>query len=129
MRKQFALPEDDKEQLDHIGLEWETVRDGGGLWLLLHKFDFPSGYNHANGSVAIQIPNNYPVAQLDMAYLFPHLARVDNQPIRQADVQQPIDGKSWQRWSRHYTWVPGLHNLGTHIVLVRHWLNAALGKG
>ncbi len=96
MRKQFALPEDDKEQLDHIGLEWETVRDGGGLWLLLHKFDFPPGYNHASGSVAIQIPNNYPVAQLDMAYFFPHLARTDKQPIRQADGAATLLPSVWR---------------------------------
>jgi hypothetical protein len=129
MRRQFHLPEEDVEQLDSLQLDWETIRDNNGQWLLLHSFQFPAGYNHGNGAVAIQIPGNYPVAGLDMAYFFPHLARADGQPLRQADVQQPLDGKSWQRWSRHYTWAPGLHNIGTHIVLVRRWLDHGMGKG
>lgn len=129
MRRQFALPEEDVEQLEGLISEWETVREGSGQWLLLHSFKFPSGYNHAQGTVAIQIPGNYPVAPLDMAYFFPHLARCDGQPIRQADVRHRLDGKEWQRWSRHYQWTPGTHNVGTHIVLVRHWLLSAIGKG
>src|SRR5436190_18029437 len=98
MRRDFALPEDDLDGLNASGLEWETVRNGQS-WLLVHEFRFPKGYNHEFGSVAIQIPVNYPVAQLDMAYFFPRLTRLDGGPLRQADVLQPIDGKQWQRWS------------------------------
>ena len=125
MRREFALPEEDADGLDAMQLKWETIRNGQP-WLLLHDFEFPKGYNHANGSVAIQIPANYPLAQLDMAYFFPHLVRVDGGPLRQANVMQPIDGKQWQRWSRHYAWVPGQHNICSHILLVRHWLIVAL---
>lgn len=125
MRRQFALPEDDIECLDAMGLKWETVQNGQP-WLLLHDFVFPKGYNHQAGSVAIQISANYPVAQLDMAYFFPHLARSDGGALRQANVFQPIEGKQWQRWSRHYGWVPGQHNICTHVVLIRHWLDVAL---
>jgi hypothetical protein len=125
MRCDFALPEDDVESLNAMRLKWETVRNGQP-WLLLHEFGFPKGYNHETGSVAVQIPVNYPLAQLDMAYFFPHLARVDGGPLRQANVLQPIDGKQWQRWSRHYAWIPSQHNICTHIVLIRHWLTVAL---
>jgi Prokaryotic E2 family E len=125
MRREFALSEDDTEGLDAMGLRWETVRKGGP-WLLLHDFEFPAGYHHQCGSVAIQMPGNYPVAPLDMAYFFPHLARMDGRPLRQTNVFQPIEGKPWQRWSRHYRWVPGQHTVCTHIVLVRHWLKTAL---
>lgn len=129
MRRDFALPEDDIEGLNGLGPEWETVQDPAGQWFLLHQFELPNGYNHQCASVAIQIPSNYPTAPLDMAYFHPHLARLDGQPLRQVDARQPINGKEWQRWSRHYAWIVGRHNLCTHIVLVRHWLNVALGKG
>jgi hypothetical protein len=125
MRRDFPLPEDETESLNALGLKWETVRNGQ-LWLLLHEVDFPKGYNHESGSVAIQIPPNYPMAALDMAYFFPHLSRLDGRQIRQAQVLQPIEGKNWQRWSRHYPWIPSQHNIGTHIVLIRHWLKVAL---
>ena len=128
MRRQFHLPEDDVEQLDSLGVEWESIREPNGQWLLLHGFLFPQGYNHPSGSVAIQIPGNYPVAGLDMAYFFPHLQRTDAQPLRQTQCLMQLDGKSWQRWSRHYCWVPGQHNVGTHIVLVRHWLERGVGR-
>ena len=124
MRREFNLPEEDAESLDAMGLHWETVRNSGP-WLLLHDFKFPNGYNHRIGSVAIQIPGNYPMATLDMAYFFPALARTDGKPLRQANVMQPIEGKQWQRWSRHYAWVAGQHNVSTHIILVRNWLEVA----
>jgi hypothetical protein len=129
MRRVFHLPEDDVEQLDSLGVEWETIRDQSGQWLLLHGFAFPQGYNHPKGSIAIQIPGNYPVAPLDMAYFLPHLQRVDGQPLRQTQCMMQVDGKAWQRWSRHYSWLPGQHNIGTHIVLVRHWLEHGVGRG
>lgn len=125
LRRQFQLPEDDEACLEGMGIKWETVRDGAD-WLLLREFVFPNGYNHATGSVAIQIPGNYPVAQLDMAYFFPVLERRDGKPLRQTQARQPIDGQQWQRWSRHYTWKPGEHNVCTHIILIRNWLEVAL---
>jgi len=128
MRRQFSLPEDDVEVLDSLDVDWETIRESNGQWLLLHRFALPQGFNLQNGSVAIQIPGNYPVAPLDMAYFFPHLARLDGRPLRQTQARMHVDGKEWQRWSRHYSWIPGQHNVGTHIVLVRHWLEHETGK-
>jgi hypothetical protein len=130
MRREFDLPEDDVEQLNLLGLGWETINasNSNQQWLLLHGFPFPSGYNRVDGSVAIQIPVGYPVAGLDMAYFYPHLQRTDGQALRQTQCIMTIDGKDWQRWSRHYSWVAGQHSLSTHILLVRHWLNHGLGK-
>src|SRR5690348_13981378 len=76
MRRDFDLPEEDEDFLESLGRPWETVRDGGAQWLLLHEFPFPDGYNHATGSIAIAIPSGYRTAQLDMAYFNPALARL-----------------------------------------------------
>jgi hypothetical protein len=125
MRHEFPLPEDDEESLNALGIPWETFREGSNQWLLLHEVRFREGFNHATGSVAVQIPPSYPTSGLDMAYFFPHLTRLDGKPIGQTQCQQVIDGKQWQRWSRHYTWVPGVHGVSTHIVLINRWLEAA----
>ncbi len=125
MRREFPLPEDDEESLNALGIPWETIREGSSQWLLLHEMPFHEGFNHRTGSVAVQIPPSYPTAGLDMAYFFPHLARTDGRPIGQTQCQQLIDGKQWQRWSRHYTWAPGVHGVSTHIVLIHRWLEAA----
>ena len=128
MRREFPLPEEDEESLNALGRPWETIREGSNQWLLLHEMDFPAGLNHPKGSVAVQIPPSYPTSGLDMAYFHPHLARVDNKPIGQTQCMQPIEGKQWQRWSRHYTWQPGVHSVSTHVVLINRWLEAALAN-
>lgn len=128
MRRDFILPEEDVEHLDALKIPWETLVEGGNRWLVLHQVRYPSGLNVTEGSVAIQIHPGYPAAPLDMAYFSPHLSRLDGQQIRQASVLQPIDGKQWQRWSRHYGWIPGQHNIGTHLVLVDRWLRVAVGE-
>jgi hypothetical protein len=126
MRRDFDLPEEDEDFLESLGRPWETLRDGGAQWLLLHEFPFPDGYNHATGSIAIAIPSGYRTAQLDMAYFNPALARLDGVPLKQTQVTQQIDAKTWQRWSRHYNWRAGIDCLATHIAHVRNWLAAGL---
>ena len=69
----------------------------------------------------------YPTSPLDMAYFFPALARTDGRAIPNADAIQHIDGKPWQRWSRHRigatAWVPGVDNLERHFLFVQQWLS------
>lgn len=125
MRRSFILPEEDSAHLDNLGCKWETIVDASIQWLLIERFPFPPGLNVSEGSVAVQIPPGYATAPLDMAYFFPHLTQANGQQIRQAQVLQPIDGRQWQRWSRHYPWLPGQHNIGTHLILVTRWLEAA----
>ena len=63
---------------------------------------------------------------LDMVYFDPWLSRQDGKPIGAANVSQALDGKSYQRWSRHRTgqnpWKPGEDSIGTHIFLIEDWL-------
>jgi hypothetical protein len=67
-----------------------------------------------------------------MVYFFPALARKDGRVIAAAEAMQPLDGKSFQRWSRHRTaqnpWKIGRDNLGTHIILVEDWLTREFEK-
>ena len=132
MRRQFLLPEFDHEHLEARGLEWETIIESGVRWLLLHAFPVPGGYNHRTVTVAIMLSAGYPDAPLDMAYFYPPLARIDGRAIG-AISSQPIDGKSFQRWSRHRTgqnpWRPGIDDLAAHLALVEHWLAREFTKG
>jgi len=127
LRREFRLPETDVAGLDDGGFHWETVKAGNdAAWMLVHGYRVPSGYNVEAVSVAVQIPGGYPTAQLDMAFFHPPLSRKDGRGIPNTEATANIDGKSWQRWSRHYTpanpWIPGEYNVLTHLVLVKHWL-------
>jgi hypothetical protein len=125
LRRQFDVLPDDQQFLDDYGLPWEAILDGS-LWVLIHQFVTPGGYNHPRVIAAVRMETGYPAAQLDMVYFFPALARKDGRPIMAVNAVQQIDSKPFQRWSRHRTaqnpWKVGFDNLGTHILLVEDWL-------
>jgi hypothetical protein len=131
-RIQVDLPEEDVEALNAAGFLWETIKDPSGSWLLIHGFALPSCFACAETAVAVSIPSGYPTTALDMAYFHPAVARVDGTRIPNTEATVQIDGKSWQRWSRHYTsanpWKPGEYNTITHLHLVRHWIDKEAAK-
>jgi hypothetical protein len=127
LRRAFRLPEDDETYLDSLGLRWETIIDGGARWLLIHGHPLPSGYNTDRVTVAIRLEGGYPPGALDMAYLHPALQRADGRGIS-ALCPQLIDGTTFQRWSRHYPWRPGLDSLATHHLRIKEWLAAELRR-
>jgi hypothetical protein len=125
LRRDFNLnPEDDKF-LEEYGLPWETIAEGAQRWVLMHSFPTHSGYNHPAVTIAVRLETGYPRTELNMVYVFPSLARTDGRPIGQVEFTQSLDGRSFQRWSRHRTaegpWVPGVDNLESHVVLVEEW--------
>lgn len=131
MRCEFELPEVDREFLAAFGRPWETIKDGATRWLLIHEFLVPPGYNHSQASAAFHIEQAYPDTQLDMVWFFPALGRSDGKGINNLSNQR-IDGKEFQRWSRHRTeqnkWRAGEDYLGTHVALVEDWLRREFGR-
>ena len=124
MRKNFQLPDEDVIFLDELGSDWETINDQGMQWVIIHDYPVAFGYNHQKISVAIKIETGYPRTPLDMAYFYPSLQRLDGKAIN-ATCSQPIDGKQYQRWSRHRTsqnpWREGVDDLSTHLALISFW--------
>ncbi len=131
LRRKFELLPEDEDFLEEYGLPWETVRDGS-LWVLIHEFPTRGNYNHPRVTAAVRMETGYPSSGLDMVYFFPALARLDGKAIGATQVRQQIDGKTFQRWSRHRTaknpWVAGRDNLGTHILLIEDWLDREFRK-
>lgn len=123
MRRQFNLPSDDEAYLNTLNLEWETVVEGGN-WLIIHGYPIPDGYNHSKADIAINISAGYPDTKLDMVYVYPPLLLRNGSGIG-ALSPHGLDGKTYQRWSRHRTpqnpWRPGVDDLSGHLILVDHW--------
>jgi len=130
-RMQFSLPQEDVNFLEALNLEWECVLNNGNMmYLLIYEYPIPEGYNTATATVALGINSSYPATEIDMAYFFPHLSKVDKRPISCA-TSLAIDGKDFQQWSRHRQpgdWVPGVDNLSTHLALVDSWLSKDLKR-
>lgn len=131
LRRQFDLLLEDEKFLEDYGLPWETVVDGS-QWVLIHDFPTHDGYNHTIVTVAIRMETGYPMTELNMVYFFPALARKDGKSIGATESPQQLDGKTFQRWSRHRTsnnpWKPGEDNLGSHIILIEDWLQREFDK-
>jgi len=131
LRREFDMLPVDREFLDEYGLPWETIVDGS-QWVLIHDFPVPRGYNQATVTAAIRIETGYPDAELHMVYFFRALARRDGKPIGATEARQQLDGKSYQRWSRHRTatnpWKIGRDHIGTHVILIEDWLDREFEK-
>jgi hypothetical protein len=129
LRRQFALPDEDVEYLEALGLPWETILVGAVCWVLVHTFPLPSGFTSAKVTIAVRIVANYPGAALDMIYVFPPLSRADGKAIPSLSAFA-LDGKTFQQWSRHYTatnpWRVGIHTLGSHMHAAEEWLARAV---
>ncbi len=125
MRREFLLPEEDMDFLSAYSEDWETIVESGHQWVIFYNYPVPEGYNESSIVLALRIDRGYPTSQIDMAYFSPPLKRLDNKPIG-ALANQPLEGKIFQRWSRHRTgqnpWRPGLDNLETHLLLVDYWM-------
>jgi hypothetical protein len=131
-RRQFLLPSEEREHLDARGLPWETIMDGGQMWLLVHDFPIPSGYNVTQASLALLLVPQYEAAGIDMVYFYPSLQRLDGVGINNLSLQI-IEGKEFQRWSRHRSgeapWREGVDGIHTHLSLVEEWLLREFKRG
>jgi hypothetical protein len=125
----FSLPAEDIEFLDNNSFPWEAIIEQSN-WLIIKDHPVPEGYNVSSVYIALLIPPAYPAAEIDMAYFYPTLQKKSGRPIG-AISQQSIDGKIFQRWSRHRQpgeWRPGLDNISTHLLAVNNWLEQDLKK-
>lgn len=131
MRRQFLLPEEDIVYLNSLDSQWETIIDGGMQWVIIHDYPVCPGYTADKVTVAIKIETGYPRSPLDMAYFFPGLQRRDCKTINALSFQ-PIDGRQFQRWSRHRTgtnpWREGVDDISTHMGLVSFWFEQEFKK-
>jgi hypothetical protein len=120
-RRDAPLLDADMAFLEAYGHPFDIVKDGS-TWVILHDFPAPPCFNRQSVSLAIRIEQGYPMTQLDMLYVFPKLSRTDGRAIPQTQVEQSIEGRIFQRWSRHRSgsniWVPGVDCLETHVILI-----------
>lgn len=123
---EFALLEQDVAYLKQLDFNWETRVLGARRWLIIHDYALPSGYNHDQVNLAIEIPTAYPDAQLDMFFVYPSLVLANGKGIGQTDSRETILGNVYQRWSRHLNgitrWNPLTDSVITHLAVVEESL-------
>lgn len=122
----FELPVEDQDYAKSLSENLERVLEGGRRWLLLHNFPIPEGYNHNKVTAAVMLPIGYPQSAPDMVYFYPALALTSGKKIHAAEATVTIQGKTYQRWSRHFLtqepWRPGIDSLETYALMISGWL-------
>lgn len=118
----FKLPKDDLGFLeDSFRGKWETIVDEVERGILIKNYFLPEGYKQLDVEMMILVPQNYPMAALDMFYVSPDIAKVTGNNIVALSNESHFS-KRWQRWSRHYQWEAGIHNIATHLQVVKNAL-------
>ncbi|KWW34111.1 multiubiquitin domain-containing protein [Cupriavidus metallidurans] len=130
--REFDLLDADERYLNGLNMKWETVVSAERRWLLIPNYMLPHGYIPAVTTLALEIPKDYPAAQIDMFYFAPWVARADGQAIPSTQVRASIYGIEYQGWSRHRNgvapWDPHSDNVATHLALVESCLAREMGE-
>lgn len=126
--RDFALLDVDEAHLNRLGLRWETIVEVNRRWLLLHDYPLPAGYAVAHTKIALEIPPNYPGAQIYGFYAYPPLALSSGRTIESTQLRGVLLGVEFHGWSRNRgagaPWNPAIDNVVTQLALV----DAALAK-
>ncbi len=124
----FELPEDDVGFLNNsFEGRWSTIINSTEQGIIIRNYSLPEGYDPSEVKVMILIPQNYPMAALDMFYLCPGTFKKNGHNIEQLSDESHFD-KQWQRWSRHYEWQAGTNNIAIHLKFVENALIDELKK-
>lgn len=137
MKRDFYLPEKDRDYLDNLGLKYETVKSDNyrfgynNMFVIIYGYFINQDYYKVekggnNVDVLLQIPSGYPSSQIDMASFYPHLQRVDKKSIPNIHHFYDVKKRNWQTWSRHRSglavWDPEIDFIGTHMEYVESFL-------
>lgn len=132
LSREFRLLEVDEAHLDATGLKWETITCGERRWLIIYDYPLLPGYKPDKVMLALDIPKDYPQAQLDMFYCYPAVARCDEVAIPNTQITVVIEEMQFQGWSRHRNgatpWDPFSDNVATQLALIEHSLAREFGE-
>jgi hypothetical protein len=122
-----VLRTSDISYLDERGFDYSTYRAGNRTLLVLHDYRLPPGYSEEVVEVLIEVPDDFPDAQLDMWWVYPWVTfSANNQRPLNADQPatypefEPEPGRVWQRFSRHPPWRVGVDDLRSFLLYMEN---------
>ena len=118
----MSLPPTDAAFLADRGITYTVTMDAGMICVVLPGRPVPPGYNRASVDVLLRLPPGFPDVPPDMWWVDPALVLADGRPVEATQLTEVYLGRSWQRWSRHFTpgqWRPGIDNVETYLARIR----------
>ena len=107
----------------------ERIEDGARTLVIIRSLELPAHWSRLATDLLVHVPQGYPMSAMDMFWVTPGLTLSDGRAPENADQIEQYAGKSWQRFSWHYSpghqWNPGTDGLLTHLRFARVRLNQA----
>src|SRR3954452_19667120 len=96
-------------------LRHDAELEGGMIALVVYDYELPVGYQPQRVDLLLRLPPQFPDAAPDMFWTSPVVAYANGSPPPQTEQRESHRGRTWQRWSRHFTdtsrWRPGIDDL------------------
>ena len=117
------IPEKDRDFLHEKGFTFIIVPEKGSLLLIIKNFPFSKIYNPTQADLLIVLPAGYPNSNLDMFWTYPDVKLSNGSWPAAADQHGQYSGLTWQRWSRHGNWRPGIDSLKNFMASISKEIN------
>lgn len=121
----MSLPANDLACLEARGLKHTISTEANMVCIVLHDYELPPGYDRARADLLLRLQPGFPDLPPDMWWFDPAVRRADGQKIPATDVTEQHLGRTWQRWSRHFSggqWKSGTDSLESFLALIRREL-------
>jgi hypothetical protein len=92
---------------------------GGNRYLVVDRFPVPGHFSPTEVKLLVLLPNGFPMAAPDMFWVEPYLRLAGGREPEGASSYEAHLGRTWQRFSWHYTHGQGAWRLG-HSGLLTH---------
>jgi hypothetical protein len=121
----MQLPADDRAYLETRGVSHQIVSEANMICVVLPGFAIPPGYNRTQSDLLLRLSPGYPDVPPDMWWFSPAVTLADGRSIPATDCTEQHLGRSWQRWSRHFSggqWRSGIDSIESFLALIRNEL-------
>ena len=118
----MSLPTIDVAYLGERGIAHEIVVDSGMICVVMPQWPLPGGFDHDESDLLVRLSPGYPDVPPDMWWFSPPVHLANGQELRATNVVETHLGRSWQRWSRHFSggqWQSGVDGLESFLALIR----------
>lgn len=111
------------QQLELVKQDFPSARledFAGNRYLVVEDFPVPEHFNTLKVTLLAIVPNGFPMAAPDMFWVAPSIKLADGREPEGGTVYEDHIGRTWQRFSWHYTngqsaWRVGHSSMRTHL--------------
>jgi len=125
----MSLPQPDTAYLTERGVNFSVSSEANMTCVVLPGFALPAGYNQARSDLLLRLSPGYPDVPPDMWWFDPPVRLASGRGIPATDSIEQYLGRSWQRWSRHFSpgqWRSGVDCIESFLALIRKELERCL---